>query len=183
MNIVSLDLEMNQPSRKIIEIGYTIFNPKSGMIMTKSIFVNPQETLDPEIITLCNITQEQVDGGWTLNEAYNMMVADINRYQCFKNVMEWGTDHFELRKQLGLEWADYIFKVRSLDVKSLFQMYTMSIPQTKTVAGLEKALKILGSSFDGVPHRAHVDSYNTMRVYQIITEKFRKFNEILKVMK
>lgn len=182
MNIVSLDLEMNQPSRKIIEIGYTIFNPKSKILLIKSIFVNPQEVLNPEIITLCNITQASVDGGCTLNEAYNIMCVDILRYQCFKNVMEWGTDHFELRNQLGLKWEDYIFKVRSLDVKSLFQMYTMSVPQTKTVAGLSKALEILGSTFHGLPHRAHTDSYNTVRVFQIITEKLRKFNEIMKVL-
>jgi inhibitor of KinA sporulation pathway (predicted exonuclease) len=182
MHVVSLDLEMAQPSRKIIEIGYTIFNPKNKEIkVRKSIFVNPHEQLSQEIMDLTGITQEEVDNGVELTEAYNIMCADVNRLQCFKNVMEWSTDHIELRNQLGITWADYIFELRSLDVKSLFQMYTMTTPNTKTVAGLSKALGILGLEFEGRPHRAENDAYNTVRAFWAITDKMRKFDFMKKI--
>lgn len=184
MHIIAIDLEMAQPSRKIIELGYVIANPKNKDIkLRRTILVNPHEQLSQEIINLTGITQADVDSGVELHEAYNMMCADINQYQCFKSVIEWSTDHIELRTQLGITCADYIFILRALDVKSLFQMYTMVTPNTKTVAGLEKALEILGIKFQGRPHRAEDDAYNTILAFFAITDKMKKFDLIEKAMK
>ena len=63
----SLDLEMNQPSRKIISIGVVVGNIRTGNILEKlNVFVNPREKLITRIKDLTKITQEDVDSGYTL---------------------------------------------------------------------------------------------------------------------
>jgi len=63
----SLDLEMAQPSKKIIQIGAVVGNIVTGEILEKlSIIVNPKEQLTEFIINLTGITQEDVNNGVTL---------------------------------------------------------------------------------------------------------------------
>ena len=70
----ALDLEMNQPSKKIIQIGACVGNISTGQIFEKlSVFVNPQERISSYITNLTKITQEDVDCGFTLEEAYRKL--------------------------------------------------------------------------------------------------------------
>ena len=62
MRCIAVDLEMNQPSRKIIQIGAICFEPDTGKIVAKfHMFVNPGEPISPEIIELTHITDEMVN--------------------------------------------------------------------------------------------------------------------------
>src|SRR5918911_436132 len=102
-NILVIDLELNQPSESIIELGYVIGNPKSGEILRKnSILINPNETLSEVIIELTSITQDMVDSGSSLHFAYQTMVADVVKYEAIPVIHQWGVgDSFLLKKQLG----------------------------------------------------------------------------------
>lgn len=187
MNIISLDLELNQPSGKIIELGYIIANVKSKEIkVAKSIIINPDELLHKNIIELTSITQEQVDGGVSLEEAYQQMLNDIDRLQVTKHPIQWGLDHFDLRNKLKISWEDYIFRPRAHDIKSFYQLYQMTKPNSKTISGLEASIKYLGLEWDykyGYPHQALADAYNTLLTYWKISDKLRKYDEIEKVVK
>lgn len=184
MNIICIDLELNQPSQKIIELGYVIANVKTQKIIRKeSIYVNPNEELNPAIIELTGITQEQVNSGVDLTEAYNIMCKYIFKYEVNKHVIQWGTDHFELRNDLGIEWNNYIFRRRAHDIKSLYQIYAMSQPNGSTVVGLGNAMKKLGLEFVGKQHCAADDAYNTLVVMFELQNKFKAYEQIKKNIK
>lgn len=184
MNVICIDLELNQPSRKIIELGYVIANVKTQKIIKKeSIYVNPNEKLSPMIIELTGITQEQVDYGVSLTEAYNIMCQHISKYEVNKHAIQWGTDHFELRNDLDIEWNDYIFRRRAHDIKSLYQIYAMSQSNGSTVAGLGNAMKKLGLEFIGKQHCAADDAYNTLIVMFELQNKFKSYDQIKKILK
>lgn len=184
MNVITIDLELNAPSRKIIQIGYTIHNAKTGKLAWKeNLHVDPKEALSPAITELTGITQKDVDGAFTLLEAYKCMEAIMRSFNCTTNALAWGTDTIELRSQLGLTWAEYIFKLRYIDVKSMFQAYQMATPNGKTKVGLSKALNILGLEFIGRPHQAADDAENTFRVYRALAEKWLKADRVEKVLR
>lgn len=186
MNIISLDLEMNQPSRKIIQIGYVISNVKNQkIVLTRSLIINPNEELSPDIVKLTGITQIQVNNGSTLKQAYNQLVEDITKHNTHKHVFQWGLDHYELRNQLGLLWEDYIFRPRSHDIKSYYQLYQMVLPNSKTVSGLNTSLLNLGLGWDytyGLAHNALADAYNTILLFYHISDKMKKMNQIERIL-
>lgn len=186
MNIISLDLEMSQPSRKIIQIGYIISNVKNQKtILTRSLIVNPNEELSPDIIKLTGITQDQVNNGSTLHQAYDQLVKDITQHNTHKHVFQWGLDHYELRNQLGLKWEDYIFRPRSHDIKSYYQLYQIVLPNGKTVTGLKQSLVNIGLTWNythGVQHDALADAHNTLLLFYHISDKMKKMNQIERIL-
>jgi inhibitor of KinA sporulation pathway (predicted exonuclease) len=187
MNIISIDLEQNQPSGKIIQLGYVIANVKSKEIKTaKSIIVNPNETLGMciegmSITDLTGLTQQDVDSGKTLDEAYEQMCSDISRYHVSKHPFQWGQDHFDLRNQLEFTWEEYIFRKRGHDIKSFYQLYQMTTANGKVISGLKSSMNALGMSWNtryGNPHNALADAYNTLLTYWNIADRLKKYDLI-----
>lgn len=186
MNIISIDLEMNQPTGTIIQIGYVIADVKTRKLkISKSIIINTLEEIHPEIERLTGITQDDVDNSeYALSDAYRELCEDMNKFQVTKHPLQWGTDHFELRNQLNISWEEYTFRRRAHDIKSLYQLYQMSKPNSKTISGLQRSLKQLDMEWDnkfGKPHDALADAYNTLLTYFKIADKMRLFDEIEKV--
>ena len=72
MKLTCLDLELNQPSGKIVQIGAVIGDTQTGAIIDRiRIYVNPGEPIAEFITELCGITQQQIDAeGVSLEEAY-----------------------------------------------------------------------------------------------------------------
>ena len=184
MNVITIDLELNQPSRKIIQLGYAINNSKNGkLIMSQSWYVDPKEPIDSFITGLTGIKDRDVIGAGNLYHAYSNMVDDITKHQTAKFPLQWGLDHYELRTELDIPWDEYVFARRAIDVKALYQAYAMARPQGKTVAGLSKALSVLGLEFIGSPHDAMDDAVNTFRAFKALTDKMVKYDEITKAVK
>src|SRR5574343_167567 len=105
MNLLVLDLEMNQPSRSIIQVGYCIGNLESGAVLdTGSHLVRlpAGEKLDHRIIELCGITEQSLaDEGISLIHAYLIMEQKHREYECLMNPVTWGGgDSQTLREQL-----------------------------------------------------------------------------------
>lgn len=165
----SLDLEMNQPSRKIIQIGACIGNIKTGQILDKlSLFVNPNEKLNPFITELTKITQEDVDHGYTLEEAYRKLQKMHENYGAFINSICWGGgDSQELLAQLkenDPNFEDWCFGRRWVDTKTLFVSWRFSQGQP-IQGGLAKSMLKVGLRFEGQKHNALDDSVNTFKMY------------------
>jgi hypothetical protein len=72
--LVSLDLELNQPSRRIIQIGAVVGNIRTGEIVSRfDSKVSPDEELSPAIVKLTKIKQEEVDAAPKVREAYESL--------------------------------------------------------------------------------------------------------------
>lgn len=176
MILIALDLEMNQPSGKIIQIGAVIGNVLTGDILAKfDQFVDPLEPLAPQIITLTGITQQQLDNSCVpLPEAYAKLVTFRNSHKVFINPLTWGGgDSQELRQQLGEQSEPWIFGRRWIDVKTLYQSYR--IANYKPVqGGLAKAMTKFGLQFRGQKHNACDDALNTFLFYRHLLKLLNK---------
>jgi ERI1 exoribonuclease 2 len=192
--VVSLDLEMNPISGKIIQVGYIIGDCVSGRIFEKkSYVVNPYEELQYcregiHISELTGITQERIDKeGVELAEAYQHLCQDIKKYNPTTTCVQWGDgagdgkgDHDHLRRELGLTWNDFIFRARAWDVKSLFQIYR-AFNRQGVALGLEAALKTLGMEFVGRQHDALDDACNTFYVFRKLGSKMTLGDKISRI--
>jgi inhibitor of KinA sporulation pathway (predicted exonuclease) len=169
---VALDLELNQPSNSIIQIGWAIGNIKSGEVVeTGERIVYTSETINPEIVELTKITDEQVAKGVPLDVAYNDMLSRCLNWDCFINPITWGGGDSQLLKdQLppGVKWK---FGRRWIDAKTLYCSWRLAHLQEPT-GGLAKAMTKLGLAFQGRKHHAVDDAFNTFRIYKRLLEEF-----------
>jgi inhibitor of KinA sporulation pathway (predicted exonuclease) len=167
MKLTCIDLEMNQPSGKIIQIGAVIGDTRSGVIShTLRIYVNPAEPLSSDIIKLCDISQEQVDNGVTLGEAY-LQLKEFHKNADFMNPVTWGGgDSQELYNQLDHEVRkDWCFGRRWIDAKTLAVSGMIAHNDKIFTGGLSSTMKRIGMKFKGRPHDALTDAENTFRIY------------------
>lgn len=156
----ALDLEMNKPSNKIIQIGLVIGDlSKDRILLSKNWVINPHETLDDFIIGLTGITQAQVDNGVELLEATNELTALIKQYKACKSPIVWGNgDLRTLKAQAG--HSDLAGIHREIDIKTIHQF--MCLSKSKSMrGGLETSMETYGMKFKGTPHDAENDAVNT----------------------
>jgi DNA polymerase III alpha subunit (gram-positive type) len=173
--LMAIDLEMAQPSGKIIQIGYCIFSIKTGVIkLSKSLYINPKEELTEYINKLTGITQAQVESGYELKDAYEILKADHEAYTDLCNGVQWGSGDTDLlEKQLGIEKGTGIFGRRSIDVKTLVVAYKMS-KGMNIQGGLGNTMKKFKIASTGRFHNAEVDAKNTALVYVHILRELKK---------
>lgn len=165
----SLDLEMNQPSGKIIQIGACVGNIRTGQVFEKlSVFVDPGEPIAPFITELTKITNDDVRNSGTLEEAYGKLKRMHQNYDAFVNAITWGGgDSQELGNQLKAEnphFEGWCFGRRWLDTKTLFVSWRFANGQP-IQGGLARSMTKVGLKFEGQKHNATDDAINTFRMY------------------
>lgn len=176
MNLMSLDLEMNQPSGKIIQVGYSIWDTvKDEIIPYPSRYIAIDEELDERIIKLCHINvdkyhKEKIN----LHHAYEEMAEYYKMHECKLNVITWGGgDTQYLREQLNMQDKRWVFGRRWIDTKTIAQTYFVangiSFP-----GGLAKSMLKLGLKFKGTKHDAADDAYNTLVTYRHLFNKLKE---------
>lgn len=161
--IWTLDLEMNQPSRSIIQIGAVIGDIGTGAIIEQlDIKVNANETLNPNIIELTGLTQVQVDNGIPLVDAVAQLEGIIGSRKACKSPFVWGNgDLRTLKAQSQGEKAGLIQGIfREVDLKTLHQAISLAKGRSMR-GGLEKSMESYGLKFVGRAHDALVDAKNT----------------------
>lgn len=165
--MIAIDLEMNQPSRKIIQIGAVVGSLKSGEIIERfSRYVNPAESLNPEIVQLTGITQKDVDSGVYLPKAYSDLVSLMERTGAFCNPITWGGSDTEiLRAQLDGAYNRWVFGHRWIDAKTVYQSYCLANDKPLQ-GGLAKVMTKFGLRFSGKRHNALSDAENTFALYR-----------------
>lgn len=173
--IVSLDLEFNQPSGRIIQIGAVVGDLSTGKVLAEfSYFVNPLESLAPEIAMLCGIAPGVLELGGTLIEAYSDLLSWLAPFSKERqlNPLTWGGgDSLELKHQLGLDerWA---FGRRWVDVKTVFAA-VQHARSRHPEGGLKVAMRKVNLSFIGRPHDARDDARNTFFMYHKLLDVIR----------
>jgi inhibitor of KinA sporulation pathway (predicted exonuclease) len=167
MKLTAFDLELNQPSGKIIQIGAVVGDTLTGEISQRlSIFVNPGEPLAERIGELCGIRQEQLDQGQTLYDAYLEIKKFHTKYSDFINPVTWGGgDSQTLRDQLGEISTAWCFGRRWIDAKTLYASMIIARDDQTPRGGLKDSMKSLGLTFKGREHDALDDAENTFKIY------------------
>ena len=172
--MLAFDLEMNQPSNNIIQIGAVVGDLVTGAILEElNIYVNlsEEEKVTPYITKLTGITQDHLDTrGIGLALAYSQLKHLHTRHSPFINPLTWGGgDTTCLRSQLAVvdsaAAVNWCFGRRWIDVKTVFQ--TVRLAQNKEFrGGLSKSLLKLGIKFNGTAHNAVDDARNTFLIYK-----------------
>lgn len=183
---MALDLEMNQPSGAIIQVGITIGNIYTGAILEKrGWIVYVPEILDPiaaYITKLTGITQEMVNNGVLLMQAYKEMTELYKKHNCTLNFVTWGGgDHKAIRLQLYEQKAQiapndallWEYGHREYDVKTLFLGFAMA-QGLKVRSGLAKSMTRVGLAFRGTKHWAPDDAENTFLLLIHLLKKLPK---------
>jgi inhibitor of KinA sporulation pathway (predicted exonuclease) len=181
--IVALDLELNQPSGRVVQIGAVLGNVRTGNVVSQfDVKVNPGGPFSLRIAELTGISPQQIESAPSLAEAGQALAAWLAPRDSVRllNPLTWGGGDTEtLRDQLGFASERWIFGRRWIDVKTLYVAWRMA--QGKDISGgLARAMTKLGLSFRGRKHDALDDSLNTFRIYRALLAQFMK-SEYLQV--
>lgn len=173
----SLDLEFNQPSGKIIQIGACVGNIVTGQVFDKlSVFVNPHEHLNPFITELTKIKDSDVRNAGTVEEGYRKLQRMHENYSAFINPLTWGGgDSQFLKEQLIAEnphFDGWCFGRRWIDVKTLFISWRFANAQP-IQGGLARSMVKVGLAFNGQKHDAKDDAINTFHMYRAMLAKLK----------
>lgn len=175
---LALDLEMNQPSGKIIMIGACIGNTGTGEILeTLRCYVKIDEPISPYITTLTNISEDDLESkGISLQEAYLELKKMHSKHDASPMVIQWGDgDVRKLKQDLfpnGILPKDWIFGYRAIDVKTVYQSFCIANAM-KLQSGLAKSLTKMGLRFIGTKHDACDDAINTFKIFFCLLGKFK----------
>ncbi|MDB5038862.1 MAG: Exonuclease, RNase and polymerase [Bacteriovoracaceae bacterium] len=176
----SLDLELNQPSGKIIQIGAAVGRLMTGDILeTFSCFIKIDEPLDEQIIKLTGITEFDLASGLSLEEGYLQLASIHIKHKAFMNPIVWGGgDSLAIRHELESRDPDFFkehnfcFGRRWIDIKTIYQMYRFA-NGLKMQSGLSKSLGRFGLQFKGKKHNALDDAVNTFRLASKLLERLK----------
>lgn len=172
---MAFDLELNQPSNTIIQVGVCVGNLKSGEILYKySENIYCDEPISEFITKLTKITQEDVQNGKGLFETYINICEAHRKYGCFRNPITWGGgDCTLLKEQLPslIDEEGFLFGRRWIDAKTVFISKCFA-EGASPKSGLAKSLTRLNLHFEGTKHTAVDDAVNTFRIYRELLTKF-----------
>lgn len=118
--IVCMDLEMNQPSGRIIELGAVVGDTETGEVVDSlRCLVNPGEPISPYITELTGISDSDVAGGMGVVDAYEALVAMCSKWGACRTLYTWGGgDSAELKKQIESDNPSYFQNKKSSQVDS-----------------------------------------------------------------
>lgn len=173
---VALDLELEQPSQRVIEVGVVIARPQEAQAAwaRRSWLISSDEPLSDFIRELTGISQVEMDAkGVPLAQCCEELCGLLAvTPDLFPNPVVWGGgDSAELRAEFasaGLHFPH--FGHRWLDVKTLSTFLRLSQGSLKP-GGLASELKAHKLVFEGRPHRALDDAFNTMRLFFLLLER------------
>ncbi|MHB0929147.1 MAG: exonuclease domain-containing protein [Candidatus Nanopelagicales bacterium] len=173
-HMVALDLEMNQPSGKIIQIGACVGDITTGEVLSVfSAFVHPYEAINPRITTLTGITNKDMATATPLAGSVAQLESWLLPYEATRalNPLTWGGgDSIILREQLNTDDDRWVFGRRWLDVKTLFVAWRLSQQKTGE-GGLARSMTKLRLAFEGRKHNAQDDAVNTFRMFMALKAK------------
>jgi inhibitor of KinA sporulation pathway (predicted exonuclease) len=184
---LALDLELNQPSGKIIQVGVAIGSIKDrrAQYITKKWYISPHEPLDPFIIGLTGITESDLSKYSVSHETVARELADlIKEHKTFINPVTWGGgDSAELLAEFCKNHADFPHFGRSwIDVKTWYT-YLMLSRNKKPSGGLSSAMGSFKLQFQGTAHQADIDAENTLAFFFKLLERQNKLEGLFDTIK
>ena len=191
---LALDLELNNaqdgstPNPKIIQVGVawgTWDHYAENCLETRKWYIDPGELIYPEITELTGITDLDIK----THAVSHQVVADelgeiITKNDSFINPVTWGGgDTLELQAEFRERNIRFpYFGRRWIDVKT-WHIFHMISQNRSTSGGLKGSMSRHGLQFEGTPHRADVDAFNTLRLFFKMLDRQDRVNYLLKVAK
>jgi DNA polymerase III epsilon subunit-like protein len=184
---IALDLELNQPSGKIIQVGVCA----GGRLQSeeeyriKSWYLDPGEPIAPEIVALTGIDDQLIA---EQAKPHAQVAAELSAFilenDCFVNPVTWGGgDSVELLdefRQRDIRFPH--FGRRWVDVKTVYSFLQMA-KGVNPAGGLSSAMGRTKLQFIGPAHRAEVDAFNTLRFWFHLMERQTSVDAMLTLAK
>ena len=168
-NFIALDLELNQPSNKIIQVGVAIGNAcqHPNEYIVKKWYIDPKEPIDPFIVDLTGITDSNIRA-YSYSHATVARELDelIKKHKPWLNAVVWGYDDAGvLRKEFERNSVEFKhLGGRWIDLKTIYN-FMMFSENANPRGGLTEAMAKYDLAFDGPAHRADVDAVNTLKFF------------------
>ena len=180
---LALDLELNQPSGKIIQVGVAIGdkNTRFEDYVVRKWYLDPQEPIGEFINNLTGITDSDIRAEAYSHEHVARELSElIKEHKVFVNPVTWGGgDSVELLAEFCKNHADFPhFGRRWIDVKTWYT-YLMLTRGKAASGGLASAMGYFKLHFKGPAHRADVDAANTLALFFKLLERQGKLESIL----
>lgn len=180
---LALDLELNQPSGKIIQVGIAIgsMQDRRDQYITKKWYLNPGEPLDPFIIDLTGITPSDISTYCVSHQTVaDELAALLREHRCFINPVTWGGgDSTELLSEFCKNHADFPhFGRRWIDVKTWYTLHMLARGK-EPKGGLASAMGQYKVPFLGRAHQADVDAENTLALFFKIIARQRAMENVI----
>lgn len=184
---LSLDLEMNQPSGNIIQVGVTLGKPAQSEeeYIVRQWLVSPGEPLSADITQLTGISEQDLAERAVSWETVGAELGALMReHEPFVNPVTWGGgDSTALKDAFRSHGVEFpFFGRRWVDVKTLHTF--LSLARNKNPqGGLRSVMAGYGLKFVGEPHRADADAFNTLRLFFHLLERQRTLEGIVHLAK
>lgn len=176
---IALDLEYNQPSGKIIQVGVAIGSASQSEqeFIVRRWTLQIDESVSEFITQLTGITDEDCRAGVSLAQCAEELGQLLNEQDVFMNPVTWGGgDSIDLMRAFAQAQIEFpYFGRRWIDVKTWAILLSLARAPTAKVqhGGLSKAMGRYKLQFIGQAHRADVDAFNTLRLFFEILERQR----------
>ena len=186
---VALDLEYNQPSGTIIQVGVAIGSASQNQqqYIVRQWSLQIDEPVSEFITQLTGITNEDCSAGVSLAQCAQELGDLLRQQEVFVNPVTWGGgDSADLLRAFSDAQIEFHhFGRRWIDVKTWTTLLSLARTRTSTVqhGGLSKAMARYKLQFIGKAHRADVDAFNTLRLFFAILDRQRTLEECAAQMK
>lgn len=181
---LALDLEFNQPSGRLIQVGIAIASAsdKFENYITKTWYLDPKEPISAYITTLTGITQSDISKYCTSHESIaRELSALIKQHNTFINPVTWdGGDATMLLTEFSKNQVEFNhFGRRWIDTKTLHAMVMLA--QGKNPAGgLSSCMGAFKLPFKGLAHRADIDAANTLEFFFKLISRQSTMEQIIR---
>ena len=171
MTFIVLDLEAtcwqgNDMNRipEIIELAAYTVNGYRDWVDRFQRFIKPTShpRLSPYCLELTGITQDQVNKAKRFDKVFPDFQEWLEAHDQPQLICTWGDKDMSIIKDECITHdIDYSFLPKSINLKTQYA----SIHQLSREVGLQKALEYSNIDFEGSPHRADDDAYNTAKLF------------------
>lgn len=154
-------------------------------MLRKSWYLDPEEPIDEFITELTGIDDTIIDLDAVPYQTFvDELLEIIKQYNCFVNPVQWGQGDSQcLKNELRLRNIDFpVFGRRDIDVKQLC-VFQSIVEGKKTSGGLKSYLARYKVNFEGTPHRADWDAYNTLKLFFALIERQKTIEDLVRNIK
>jgi DNA polymerase III alpha subunit (gram-positive type) len=186
---VALDLEYNQPSGTIIQVGVAIGSASQDQheFIVRRWNLKVDEPVSEFITQLTGITDADCRTGVSLTQCAQELGALLREQEVFVNPVTWGGgDSVDLLREFSQAQVEFHhFGRRWIDVKTWATLMSLARTHNAKIqhGGLSKAMARYKLQFIGQAHRADVDAFNTLRLFFAILDRQRTLEDCASRMK
>ena len=164
--------ERQREESEIIEIGAVLLDDALTIIDKFQTFVHPNR--HPNLSEFCqkltSIRQTDVDSAPTFPEAMDLLVNGFLKGSR-AILCSWGYyDRNQIKLECQRHAVHYPFGTGHINIKVNFSQWSKERGGPDKSHGVSQALKKIGMTFQGTPHRGIDDAINIVRIFQTITK-------------